>query len=244
MIKVIIFDFDGVLVDSNRIKHDAWHDVFGDLNPSEKKIALGVYYGVYGLTRRIILENVFKALGRPESQLQDFVEVRSAKYNFITQTGILESGLVAGAKELLEKYCQKYALYINSSTPTDALDETIDNLGIRKYFKEIYGRPETKESALEKIFALEGINGNAAVFVGDAEFDRKAAYAFGCFFIGIRNDFNNWTDREYFVTVGSVRDVRGILEDRPFDIAQGREAASESKNHRSGFGRNSFGAGV
>lgn len=214
MIKIIVFDFDGVLVESNRIKHDAWHDVFADLSPIEKKAALDVYYGVYGLTRRIILENVFQALGWPENQLQDFVEVRSAKYNSITQTGILRSGLAAGAKELLEDYCQKFALYINSSTPKDALDETIDNLGIRKYFKEIYGRPETKESALEKIFALEGVTGKETVFVGDAEFDRKAAEAYGCFFIGVRNDFNNWTDREDFVTVESVRGVREILEEQ------------------------------
>ena len=229
MIKIVVFDFDGVLVDSNRIKQNAWHAVFAGFSEQEKEIARAHYLGVYASTRRIILENIFKAIGRPESELKNFVEIHSAKYNSITQKRISELGLVAGAKELLEEYSQKFHLYINSSTPKDALDETIDNLGIRKYFKEIYGRPETKESALEKIFAREGIDGSETVFVGDADFDRNAANAYGCFFIGIRNDFNGWTEDEKFVTVESVREVPKIIEEalrlrswQPFDKAQGK----------------------
>lgn len=214
MIKVIVFDFDGVLADSNRIKNDAWFDVFSDLSENEKQVAFEVFPKVQDRTRYVILDEVFKALGYTEDHRKEQIRIRAANYNAITQVGIARNGLVDGARELLEGLSKKYHLYLNSSTPIEALNETVDMLDIRNYFSGIYGRPETKESALEKIFAFEGINGNAAVFVGDAEADRKAAYAFGCFFVGILSGFNNWTKNENFVTVQSVRDVPRVLGER------------------------------
>ena len=216
MIKVIVFDFDGVLVDSNRIKHDAWYDVFGDLPEEEKRVAFEVFPKVEVRTRYVILDEVFKALGRPEDKRKELVQINAAKYNAITQAGISRYGLIEGARELLEDFSKKYHLYLNSSTPIEALNETVDMLGIRGFFSGIYGRPDTKESALEKIFAKEKVSGSEVVFVGDADFDRNAAAAFDCFFIGIRNDFNGWTENEEFVTVASVRDVAEIIEQTRF----------------------------
>lgn len=212
MFKVIVFDFDGVLVDSNRIKHDAWYDVFGDLPEDEKRVAFEVFPKVEVRTRYVILDEVFKALGRPEDKRKELVQIGAAKYNAITQEGIKRYGLIDGAKELLESASKKYHLYLNSSTPIEALNETVDMLGIRGFFSGIYGRPDTKESALEKIFAIENVDGNQTVFVGDAEFDRNAAEAYGCFFIGILSGFTDWTKSEKFVTVDSVREVPKIIE--------------------------------
>ena len=218
MYKIIVFDFDGVLVDSNRIKHEAWYDVFGELPENEKLAAYEFFPKIDGdspnRTRRVILDGVFRALGRPEHQLSELVEIYSAKYNAITQAGILKLGLISGAMKTLEDLSKKYHLYLNSSTPIDALNESVDNLEIRKYFSGIYGRPETKESALEKIFAIENVDGSQVVFVGDAEADRNAAGAYGCFFIGILSGFTNWTKNEKFVTVESVRDIPSIINEK------------------------------
>ncbi|MEK7090342.1 MAG: HAD hydrolase-like protein [Patescibacteria group bacterium] len=217
MFKVIVFDFDGVLVDSNRIKDEAWSDVFGDLPENEKQVALELFPKVAVRTRYVILDEIFRALGRRDAERITLIRAHAEKYNQITQTGILRKGLIGGVWEALEELSKKYKLYLNSSTPIEALGESVDNLGIGKFFAEIFGRPETKESALEKIFALEQVGGNQTGFVGDGEPDRVAAEAYGCFFIGILSGFTNWTKNEKFVTIDSVRDVPEIITRKESD---------------------------
>lgn len=198
MIRVIVFDFDGVIVDSNALKYDAFFKLFPEA--AAREAVKAVMAAIGDKTRFKILEQIFRRLGKPEREIQTLVDSHAARYNEIVQQEILKRGLMPGAAEALKDLSSRYALYINSSTPEFALKQALKNLNLDKFLKGSYGRASSensKESNLKKIIAEERAGSEAVLMVGDSDIDYEAAENCGVRFIGIANDFNKWQDKPF-----------------------------------------------
>lgn len=221
MLKVIVFDFDGVLVDSNSLKRGAFYGLLADVHGLSPELIETTWTESYGrsLTRFEFLNSLFMKIGKSGDELENLVKVYAAKYDDVVQRGIRSGGLMPGAFEVLSRLSEKYTLYINSATPDFALEKIVDDLGIRIFFKGIFGKQiigfksvsNSKELNLEKIFASENVSGDEVLFVGDGEVDKNAAEAYSCDFIGIANESNCWSLHENFKTIKSVADLDKII---------------------------------
>ena len=211
MIKVIVFDFDGVLVDSNRLKHEAWFKLFPPKEVSNALIADVLVK--FKATRYDILREIFRRLGKSEGEIESLVARYADKYNEIVQSGISSMGLNAGAEKTLLDLKAKFSLYLNSATPEDALAQTINRLEIRNYFKKIYGQsePRSKEINLQKIINEENVLPSEVLVVGDGQDDLGAAKALGCLFIGVTNNWNKWHGEE-FLTVSNLPELMDSIK--------------------------------
>lgn len=193
MIKVIAFDFDGVLADSNRLKHDAYFKV---LPKSDHALVKTIFADKNIVqTRNAIFRAVLAANGFSGKNLEIRSAAFSGRYNDLVQEGIERMGLAPGAEETLGKLSGKYPLYINSHTPEDALLETIVRLGIGHFLKGVFGRKNLnskKSEVLKEIMDKEKIAPEEILMVGDADSDFDAASEVGCRFIGVANDYNGW----------------------------------------------------
>ena len=177
MIKVIVFDFDGVLVDSNRLKREAWFKLFAPEEVSDELI-MDVLEKVKA-TRYDILREIFMRLGKPEGEIESLVSQYAGRYNDIVQAGIFSMGLNPWAEEILSNLKPKFNLYLNSATPEEAMIQTIKRLGIKDCFKKIYGQsePRSKEINLQKIINEENVLPSEVLVVGDGQDDLGAAKA-------------------------------------------------------------------
>lgn len=189
-------DFDGVIVDSNRLKYDAWFRVFPDSERIPETLIRDVLSRIRQ-TRYDILREIFIQTRKQSQDIEGLVTIYGARYNKIIQEAIAAGGLISGVKETLQALSERYALYINSATPQEALDEAVDRGGIKSSIVCAYGTPSTKEENLQIIMARESAATHEIMMVGDGEGDFAAAQSIGCPFVGISNEFNGWKYTEF-----------------------------------------------
>ncbi|MFH1820690.1 MAG: HAD-IA family hydrolase [Candidatus Nealsonbacteria bacterium] len=214
MIKVIVFDFDGVIVDSNQVKYDAWFEVFPS-GEEIKKTVIQVLDKHRERSRFFIIKEILIELKNKGLLDFDNIDVEvffyAKKYNDIVESETINCKEVKGAKESLEPLLKRFPLYINSGTPLDKLKLIIQQRSLSVFFKNIYGSPGSKIENLSEILRREKIKGSEVLVVGDGWSDLESAQKFGCKFIGIRNSFNNFIAQDFDI-LDDLQNLPNLVE--------------------------------
>lgn len=181
MIKAIIFDFDGVLLESAEIKTIAFRRLFSRW-PDKVDEIIDYHIRNMGISRYVKFKYFYEnILG--QKYLEEVGLKMGEEFSQLVLEEIANTGLVPGAKEFLNNNSGKYLFFIASGTPQEELDDVVASKGLTKYFKGIFGSPSTKSTIVNNIFAEYSLLPKEAVFVGDAESDMKAAKETGVAFI-------------------------------------------------------------
>ena len=189
-IRSIVFDFDGTLIDSNRLKYDAYFELF----PAEERharIIREVLSESFEQTRYVILEEILRRLGVGDhTYIMREVNKLAEQYNDIVVTGAKTCPEKAGAEEALKKFAPRYRLYVSSTTPDASLKEIIRFRKWDGYFRGVFGYPHNKPETLLRIMTLEKLRSDQVLVVGDGESDRESAAENGCPFFRVTEKFN------------------------------------------------------
>jgi phosphoglycolate phosphatase-like HAD superfamily hydrolase len=189
-IKVIVFDFDGTLVDSNQLKYNAFFELF----PSDslhKEIITDVLDEFIEKSRYVILREILKRINRKtinEDDLDYRVHASAKKYNDIVVDGAKRCKEKSGAKEVLESLSKRYNLYLSSTTPETSLKDIVKHRNWEGFFCDIFGYPNDKTSVLFDIIKRESISPGDLLVVGDGKSDRDSADKAGCKFFHVFKD--------------------------------------------------------
>jgi len=173
-IKVIVFDFDGTLVDSNRLKYDAFFELFTD-DPNH-------------------VRTIRKVLSAKKEQsrfigIKDQVKELADRYNDLVLTGAKTCSELPEAEDVLKSLTQKYRLYVSSTTPEDPLREIVQFRGWAHLFVEVFGYPRQKPETIRQIYKRENAGSSEVLVVGDGETDRQSAVENGCYFVHVGDNF-------------------------------------------------------
>jgi phosphoglycolate phosphatase len=177
MIKVLVFDFDGTLVDSNNIKYEAYFKLFPADDPY-KSIIKEVLRTDFEKSRFFIINKICQIINETlfnNSNKFDQNELFQ-EYSDYVLDGVKKCPEITGATNLLKFLKDKYRLYLSSTTPETFLREILTYRDIQKYFVEIYGYPKVKNAVLKEIMEKESIdNSKALLVVGDGKTDEESA---------------------------------------------------------------------
>lgn len=206
---IVVFDFDGVLVDSNRIKREAYYRVFRGMDADEV-IARRLdehprahrYDHIKTIVRHLIAGGWLRECTDPDR----YVDRRAAEYTRICETETAGCEEIKGASSVLPELAAAYPLYINSSTWEASLRRVVGRRGWRGLFRAVLGAPRSKVENLQSILSWQAADAEELVFVGDGDGDREAALASGCKFVGIRNEMNSFQQQD----VDSLDDLLGL----------------------------------
>ncbi|HEX7336628.1 MAG TPA: HAD family hydrolase [Gemmatimonadales bacterium] len=195
MTTCVVFDFDGVLVDSNAVKRRAYRDIFASVAGSEAVVESVLESNTeddrFGVIRSI-LERMGGNGSVTPGRLDALVAEYSERYNAICEEHAATCAEIPGASAALARLAQGHPLYVISATPEDPLRRIVKRRGWKGYFRDVLGRPRTKGENLRRVMQREGIPGGAIIFVGDGRRDLDAARQAGCRFVGVRNAFNDF----------------------------------------------------
>ncbi len=181
MIKAIIFDFDGVLVESTHVKTKAFRKLFSRW-PDKADEGVAFHLKNMGISRyikfRYFYENIISERYSEEIGLE-----LGSEFSDIVLDEIKIAPFVKGAVTFLDNFHSKYSFYIASGTPDEELCEIASYKGINKYFDGIFGSSLTKAEIINNILGVNSLMNNLVVFVGDAVSDKNAAEDTGVHFV-------------------------------------------------------------
>lgn len=214
MIKCLVFDFDGVLVDSNAVKRSAYCDVFALLHVDravvEQVVERSRTGDRYQVIERILRHLMDRGLVPATAPLVELVERCADQYNRICESFAATCREVPGASIVLPRLAREYALYVNSGTPEEPLRRVVQARGWTEQFRDVLGAPRTKVENLRKVLGREGVEGFQVLCVGDRREDLDAALDCGCGFVGVRSDENDF-DRESVLLVQDLSTLEEVM---------------------------------
>lgn len=180
----IVFDFDGVIVDSVAIKSQAFQDVYADATP-EQLAAIDRYHHAHGGVSRREKFRYFEAalFGRQTDPAG--IEALAERYRTIVYEKVVACRLIPGALDFLNDIAQRLPLHLVSGTPQEELEAIVERRGLRHFFQRVIGAPTLKPAAFATLAAEYGHDPRRMVAIGDSTTEFDAARGMGMPFVGI-----------------------------------------------------------
>jgi phosphoglycolate phosphatase len=181
MIRVVVFDFDGTLVDSNAIKREGFFRLAARY--PEGVATMASVMGTAGDRRSIL--SAFAARMAAEGVRLNAAEL-VASYGAGVDAAVAAAPEIRGASNLLASLRQTgLTLHLSSATPTASLLAILKARGWTALFSGIHGAPNSKIETLRKICEVESAKGEQIVVLGDGIDDARAAELVGAQFIAV-----------------------------------------------------------
>ena len=188
-IKVIVFDFDGTLVQSNQIKYDAYFDLFPK-DESTFILIKQILSEHFERSRYFIIEKIISKKYPLHTDLKSAVQKYAKKYNRITLNRVSKCPEVENAGKILKKLYKTQKIYLSSNTPEKELKELISQREWDRFFSDIFGFPKVKIETLSTIIKREMVLPSEVVVVGDGKSDQTAAGVNKCIFFQANPNMN------------------------------------------------------
>ena len=190
--KHLIFDFDGVLVESNEIRFNGFRSLFCNYPSYEVEKLIQFSRANGGLSRYKKIRYFFEEiLNEPISV--DNIQALAKQYSNLVKQKVISAEPVIGSLEFLSSYKDKCDFAIVSGSDQEELREVCQVRRISDYFVEILGSPESKESNLLLLIAKMHWGKESCLFIGDSLNDLDAAQTCGIDFIGRDSGLVNWS---------------------------------------------------
>jgi len=179
----IIFDFDGVLLESVPVKTRAFArlaEPFG----AEAVDRLIMYHTAHGgVSRYTKFTWLYReVLGREITQ-EELAEL-GRRYADLAFEEVCRCDVVPGVVSVLTRWHGRVPMYVCSGAPHEELNVILERRGLHLYFTGIYGSPPAKTALLRDIILRAGVDPATAVMVGDSVTDLDAAETVGTLFYG------------------------------------------------------------
>lgn len=192
--KLVIFDFDGVLVNTT----DLWFEINKESNPD---LSFEIY-------KDFSNGNFHEEVGKA---------VKSGSYvsgndsHLVYHDKLQHHGVPPEIKSLIEKLSKDFLLFVVSSGRENSIEEHLEREGLLKYFEGIFGYNFhlSKTEKLKYVIGSEKVSQDSALFVTDTLGDIRESNEAGIRSIGVTWGLHN---RETLSRGNPARIVENPLE--------------------------------
>jgi HAD superfamily hydrolase (TIGR01509 family) len=185
-VTAIIFDMDGVIVDSEPRHERAFREVFHEMGYGETHgMDFPQYYG--RSDRALWIDFIGKH--QPPWSLEELTEWKQRRFLEIIRH---EQPIFVGLPELLEKLAARYKLAVASGSFHPVIDEVLAMRGLRRFFPVVVsvqdvGKGKPAPDVFLRAAELLGVSPQSCCVIEDAAAGVEAALAAGMSVIAITN---------------------------------------------------------
>jgi len=225
--RYIVFDFDGVLAETNEIRFQGFTDLFKNVPAEPMARFMGFVKANGGLSRYGKIRHLYgNILGQTLSE--DQVNALAGQYSTLVAERVIAADPVPGSVEFLAEYAGRFEFAVVSGSDQSELRQVCRARGIDGYFRAILGSPQEKTENIVELLSSHGWDRQASLYVGDSLNDYDAATEAGIGFIGRNSGLVDWIDRDA-VWVSSLAELPAAIE----ELARRREEGIEPQSRRS-----------
>ena len=189
----ILFDCDGVILDSNHIKSQAFYDLalpYGE-NVASTFLEYHQYNG--GISRHNKFSFlVYDLLSFSGSHATQVISNLLDSYAALIYSGLLTCPFSKSIFNLSSHFSHINSYVISGSLETE-LNSVFTQRSIHQLFDGIYGSPRNKYQIIDSLLS-SGLLKAPIIFVGDSQYDHQVAnhFSFDFVFVSGWTDFKQW----------------------------------------------------
>ena len=201
MIKLLIFDLDGVLIDSKDIHYKALNEAICKHLGKNYVISYQQHINEYdGLPTKEKLKLLHKLHNEKLLSLEDFDNIYKEKQKITEE--LFEKSLLKDNYliDLFKRLKKDFKIHIASNCIRKSTVQAIENLGLSKYVDFIISNEDVKKAKPHSEMYLKcmmdaGVNPKETIIIEDSYIGRKGAYNSGAYLLPVKNTnevtFNN-----------------------------------------------------
>tara|TARA_B100000965_G_scaffold365256_1_gene349616 strand:+ start:463 stop:1116 length:654 start_codon:yes stop_codon:yes gene_type:complete len=187
---VFIFDCDGVILDSNSLKSEAFRMSLSD-EDTKKVDELVLYHKQNGGISRYKKFDYFFNKIAPSRNSKTKIENALTRFAEIVSKEMLRVDTIPGIEVFLSMlHKQNKRLFVNSGSDEKELREIFKKRDLSLYFEDIFGSPSSKSENLERIDNFPDIS-SRSLFFGDSISDFQASKSYDIDFVFI-SGYSEW----------------------------------------------------
>lgn len=186
--KFILWDFDGVIIDSNEIREYGFNQILKRYSTKQKQDLISFHRLNGGLSRYVKFRYFFEEiLKKPISENE--VNLLANQFSLIMRKRLVDTSLIIPEtiKYIEELFNLKKEMHIVSGSDNNELIELCSKINVDKYFKTISGSPTAKNELVSRIITRNNLKLSDVCLIGDAVNDFDAAKINGITFFGYNN---------------------------------------------------------
>lgn len=185
--KVILWDFDGVIMDSMPIRDRGFVEVLKDFPQEQVSLLMDYHRSNGGLSRYVKFRYFFEKI-RNESITDERIGELSERFSKIMLSLLIDAKLlIQDSVSFIQKNSENNEMHIVSGSDGNELRYICEQLKLSGYFKSINGSPTPKTELVDRLIAENGYQKNDITLIGDSKNDYDAACKNSIDFWGYNN---------------------------------------------------------
>ncbi|BAO77186.1 HAD family hydrolase [Winogradskyella sp. PG-2] len=209
MLKAVLFDMDGVIVDTEPLHRKAYHQMFKDVNIDVNSELYESFTGqsTINICKRLV--DHFRLIDTPEH----LMHLKRKHYKYLFENDD-ELALIDGVLDLIKDYhSNDITLVVASSASMNGINQIFKRFNLDKYFKGKFSGADLKKSKphpeiFTKAANFTGFNTSECMVIEDSTNGIKAARAAGIFCTAFKSEHS--TGQDYSLANIVVSDFKEI----------------------------------
>jgi HAD superfamily hydrolase (TIGR01549 family) len=187
MINTILWDFDGVILDSMEVRNWGFREIFKSFETEKVELLLDYHKKNGGLSRYVKIRYFFEEILNKKITDEDVLKYANDFSILMKKELTNPKNLIIEVLEFIKNNNQKYKFHIVSGSDQNELRFLCQELNIAYYFISIHGSPTPKKELVSSLLKKYKYTSKETVLIGDSINDFDAAKDNHIYFLAYNN---------------------------------------------------------